>query len=375
MKDTILFGDCKETLSAFLPQSARTCVTSPPYYGLRDYGTATWVGGDPNCKHRKVGKQGSNCITGHKNHDDMGSVGDYIFKSVCPLCGAVRQDSQIGLEETPEEYIESLVNVFRSVRDVLTDDGTLWVNLGDSYYNYRPGKGQSYPKQTVSKTKQDLPDECNKRGNKLDGLKEKDLIGIPWLFAFAMRNDGWYLRQDIIWHKPNPMPESVRDRCTKSHEYIFLFSKNKKYYYDNEAIKEPAKDWGTRDRTKGKYHNEGTGLQPHSGLTKSYPTKNKRSVWSVTVKPYKEAHFATYPPDLIEPCILAGSEEGDTVLDPFMGAGTTAAVAKSLNRYYIGCELNEDYGKLIQKRIQDYKPVQPVKEVAQEPCINIFDII
>jgi len=302
----------------------------------------------------------------------MGSVGDYIFKTVCPLCGAVRQDSQIGLEETPEEYIESLVNVFREVRNVLTDDGTLWVNLGDSYYNYRPGKGQSYPKQSVSKTKQDLPDNCNKRGNKLDGLKEKDLIGIPWMFAFAMRKDGWYLRQDIIWHKPNPMPESVKDRCTKSHEYIFLFSKNRKYYYNNEAIKEPAKDWGTRDRTNGKYHNEGTGLQPHSGLTKSYPTKNKRSVWSVTVKPYKEAHFATYPPDLIEPCILAGSEEGDTVLDPFMGAGTTAAVAKSLGRNYIGCELNENYGSLIEKRINDY---QPVNKVAQEPCINILDII
>ena len=373
MKDLILFGDCKKTLSAFLPKSARTCVTSPPYYGLRDYGTATWIGGDPNCNHRRDSKvKAENCNTGHKNHDEMYGVGDAIYKTVCPKCGAIRQDSQIGLEETPEEYIESLVSVFRGVRDVLTDDGTLWVNLGDSYYNYRPGKGQSYPKQTVSKTKQDLPDECNKRGNKLDGLKEKDLIGIPWLFAFAMRADGWYLRQDIIWHKPNPMPESVRDRCTKSHEYIFLFSKNRKYYYDNEAIKEPAKDWGTRDRTNGKYHNEGTGLQPHSGLTKSYPTKNKRSVWSVTVKPYKEAHFATYPPDLIEPCILAGSEEGDIILDPFMGAGTTAAVAKSLNRYYIGCELNKDYGNLIQKRIQDY---QPVNKVSQEPTINILDII
>ena len=373
MKDTILFGDCKETLSEFLPQSARTCVTSPPYYGLRDYGTATWIGGDPNCNHRRDSKvKPENCNTGHKNHDEMYGVGDAIYKTVCPKCGAVRQDSQIGLEETPEQYIESLVSVFRSVRDVLTDDGTLWVNLGDSYYNYRPGKGQSYPKQSVSKTKQDLPDECNKRGNKLDGLKEKDLIGIPWLFAFAMRADGWYLRQDIIWHKPNPMPESVRDRCTKSHEYIFLFSKNKKYYYNNEAIKEPAKDWGTRDRTNGKYHNEGTGLQPHSGLTKSYPTKNKRSVWSVTVKPYKEAHFATYPPDLIEPCIKAGSEEGDIILDPFMGAGTTAAVAKSLNRHYIGCELNEGYGNLIQKRIQDY---QPVNKPTQEGCINILDII
>ena len=213
---------------------------------------------------------------------------------------------------------------------------------------------------------------CSRRGNRIEGLKEKDLIGIPWMFAFAMRADGWYLRQDIIWHKPNPMPESVRDRCTKSHEYIFLFSKNKKYYYNNEAIKEPAKDWGTRDRTNGKYHNEGTGLQPHSGLTKSYPTKNKRSVWSVTVKPYKEAHFATYPPDLIEPCIKAGSEEGDIILDPFMGAGTTAAVAKSLNRHYIGCELNEGYGNLIQKRIQDY---QPVNKPTQESCINILDII
>ena len=373
MNDTILFGDCKKTLSEFVPQSARTCVTSPPYYGLRDYGTATWIGGDPNCNHRRDSKvKPENCNTGHKNHDEMYGVGDAIYKTVCPKCGAVRQDSQIGLEETPEEYIESLVSVFRSVRDVLTDDGTLWVNLGDSYYNYRPGKGQSYPKQSVSKTKQDLPDECNKRGNKLDGLKEKDLIGIPWMFAFAMRSDGWYLRQDIIWHKPNPMPESVRDRCTKSHEYIFLFSKNKKYYYNNEAIKEPAKDWGTRDRTNGKYHNEGTGLQPHSGLTKSYPTKNKRSVWSVTVKPYKEAHFATYPPDLIEPCIKAGSEEGDTILDPFMGAGTTAAVAKSLNRHYIGCELNEGYGNLIQKRIQDY---QPVNKPTQESCINILDII
>jgi len=375
MKDTILFGDCKETLSAFLPQSARTCVTSPPYYGLRDYGTATWIGGDPNCNHRRDSKvKPENCNTGHKNHDEMYGVGDAIYKTVCPKCGAIRQDSQIGLEETPEEYIESLVDVFRSVRDVLTDDGTLWVNLGDSYYNYRPGKGQSYPKQSVSKTKQDLPDECNKRGNKLDGLKEKDLIGIPWMFAFAMRKDGWYLRQDIIWHKPNPMPESVKDRCTKSHEYIFLFSKNRKYFYDNESIKEPVKqDWGTRDRTKGKYHNIGSGLQPHSGLTKSYDRKNKRSVWSVTVKPYKEAHFATYPPDLIEPCIKAGSEEGDTILDPFMGAGTTAAVAKSLNRYYIGCELNKDYGNLIQKRIDDY--YQPVEEVSQNGLTELIDTL
>ena len=319
MRDTILFGDCRRTLCAFLPKSARMCVTSPPYYGLRDYGGEQY---------------------------------------------------QLGQEQTPEKFIENLVNVFRQVKNVLTDDGTLWVNLGDSYYNYRPGKGQTYPKQSVSKTNQDLPETSAKRGTKLEGLKEKDLIGIPWMFAFAMRADGWYLRQDIIWHKPNPMPESVRDRCTKAHEYIFLFSKNKKYFYDNEAIKEPAKDWGTRDRTNGKYHNEGTGLQPHSGLTKSYEKRNKRSVWSVTKKPYKGAHFATYPAELIEPCILAGSEQGDIVLDPFMGSGTTAAVAKSLGRNYIGCELHEEYGDLIQKRIDEY---EPVVEVTQSPLLDIIN--
>ena len=321
MRDTILFGDCKETLSAFLPKTARMCVTSPPYYGLRNYGD---------------------------------------------------EDKQIGQENTPEEYIQNLVEVFRGVRDVLTDDGTLWLNIGDSYYNYRPGKGQALNKQTVSNSKQDLPDKCARRGNKLDGLKEKDLIGIPWMLAFALRADGWYLRQDIIWHKPNPMPESVRDRCTKSHEYIFLLSKNKKYFYDHEAIKEPAKDWGTRDRSKGKYHNEGTGLNPHTGLSKSYPTKNKRSVWSITNKPYRGSHFAVFPHDLIEPCIKAGSQEGDCVLDPFMGSGTTAMVAKSLGRDYIGCELHEDYGNLIQKRIEEYHPVE---EVSQEPTVNILDII
>ena len=299
MKDLILFGDNRQTLTQF-DEKARCCITSPPYYGLRDYGG---------------------------------------------------EDKQIGQENTPEEYIQNLVEVFRLVRDNLTDDGTLWVNIGDSYYNYRPGKGQSYPKQSVSNTKQDLPDKCSKRGNKLEGLKEKDLIGIPWMLAFALRADGWYLRQDIIWHKPNPMPESVRDRCTKSHEYIFLLSKSKNYYYDNEAIKEPAQDWGTRDRTNGKYHNEGTGLQPHSGLTKSYSKRNKRSVWSINKKPYKGAHFATYPEELIKPCILAGSEKNDIVLDPFMGSGTTAAVARSLGRYYIGCELHKDYSKLIGERV------------------------
>ena len=309
MVDLILFGDCKETLKQFPRNSAQMCVTSPPYYGLRDYGGET---------------------------------------------------EQIGQEDTPEQFVDNLVSVFREVRDVLKDDGTLWVNIGDSYYNYRPGTG-GLPKQTVSRTSQDLPTQCNRRANKLDGLKEKDLIGIPWMLAFALRADGWYLRQDIIWHKPNPMPESVKDRCTKSHEYIFLLSKQRKYYYDNEAIKEPVKqDWGKRDRTTGKYHNPGTGLQPHSGLTKSYERKNKRDVWSVTNKPYKGAHFACFPPDLIEPCILAGSKKGDIILDPFMGSGTTASVALTHDRHYYGCELHEDYGSLIQKRIRSVPTKLPM---------------
>jgi len=269
MRDLILFGDCRKTLKEF-DEKPRMCVTSPPYYGLRDYGG---------------------------------------------------EEDQIGQEQTPEEYINNLVEVFREVRNVLTDDGTLWVNIGDSYYNYRPGRGQGLVKQTVSNTKQDLPDVCPRRGNRLEGLKEKDLIGIPWMLAFALRADGWYLRQDIIWHKPNPMPESVRDRCTKSHEYVFLLSKNQNYYFDVNAIKEP--------------------------------TRRKRSVWNIQNKPYRGSHFAVYPPELIEPCIKAGSEEGDIILDPFMGSGTTAMVAKELGRDYIGCELHEDYGKLIQKRLNE----------------------
>ena len=254
----ILQGNCLDRLKDLKDQSINTCITSPPYWGLRDYG----------------------------------------------------EGEQLGLEDTPEEFVENLVNVFREVKRVLHDSGTVWLNLGDSYYNYRPGKGQSLIKQTVSNTNQDLPQEVARRANKIDGLKEKDLVGIPWRVAFALQADGWYLRQDIIWHKPNPMPESVQDRCTKSHEYIFLLSKNAKYYFDNEAIKIPVKnDWGTRDRTNGKYHNEGSGLAPHSGLEKSYETANKRSVWTITTKPYSEAHFATYPPDLIEPCVLAGCPE------------------------------------------------------------------
>ena len=325
MRDTILFGDCRETLKQF-DEKARMCVTSPPYYGLRDYGG---------------------------------------------------EDSQIGLEQTPDEFIDELVKVFREVKNVLTDDGTCWVNLGDSYYNYRPGRGQGLAKQTVSNTKQDLPDVCPRRANRIGGLKEKDLIGIPWMFAFAMRADGWHLRQDIIWHKPNPMPESVKDRCTKSHEYIFLLSKSKNYYYDHESIKEKAvgERWG--GNTPINMKNTKDNDNQFSGLTRErrmvYDKKNKRSVWKVRTKPYKGAHFAVYPPELIIDCIKAGSKEGDIVLDPFMGSGTTAMVAKSLGRDYIGCELHEDYGNLIQKRVSEYRPSVPVMEVTQSPLLDALN--
>ena len=299
----IEFGDCRETMRKWASEGikAQTCVTSPPYYGLRDYG----------------------------------------------------HDGQIGLEETPEQYIEAMVEVFRCVWDVLEDDGTLWLNIGDSYYNYRPGKGQALVKQSVANSNQDLPQTCARRGNKLDGLKEKDLIGIPWMLAFALRSDGWYLRQDIIWHKPNPMPESVQDRCTKAHEYIFLLTKSPKYYYDIDSIKEDAHTTDTSDRNRDETRlNNTPGRTRMAGLTTNhYEKKNKRSVWTVTTKPYEGAHFAVFPTDLIEPCILAGAPSGGVVLDPFMGSGTTAQVAQDVGRKYLGCELNPAYQPLQKKRL------------------------
>jgi DNA modification methylase len=358
----IEFGDCRETMRKWASEGikAQTCVTSPPYYGLRDYGTGKWIGGDENCSHKRDSKYSDKTITGHANKDL--TVGDAIYKSVCPKCGAVREDKQLGLEETPEEYIKSMVEVFRCVWDVLEDDGTLWVNIGDSYYNYRPGKGQALVKQSVANSEQDLPKTCARRGNKLDGLKEKDLIGIPWMLAFALRADGWYLRQDIIWHKPNPMPESVQDRCTKAHEYIFLLSKSSKYYYDSKSISEPHKDvsvkrWGDggEDTENTKYDKQNPQTSVGNLRNGSNPLRedgaNKRSVWTVTTKPYEGAHFAVFPTDLIEPCILAGAPVGGVVLDPFMGSGTTAQVAQTLGRKYLGCELNPAYQPLQNKRL------------------------
>ena len=348
MSIKIYQGNCLDTLKKIESQSINTCITSPPYWGLRDYGTGEWEGGDPNCPHMRTTKIGKDTSTGHKAMFEQGNVvGDAIYKNECPKCGAVRKDSQLGLEETPEEFVENLVKVFREVKRVLRDDGTVWLNLGDSYSS---GGITTTTNQTLRGDK----DYGVTRPKPSEGIKPKDLIGIPWRVAFALQADGWYLRQDIIWHKPNPMPESVRDRCTKAHEYIFLLSKSPKYYFDNEAIKEDASTVATKrnkmgegyqaDYAKGKRFSDGERVW---GSTK----RNKRSVWTVTTKPFKGAHFATFPMDLIEPCVLAGCPEGGTVLDPFGGSGTTALLANGHNRNAILCELNEEYIEIAKERL------------------------
>ena len=327
MTTKILKGNNLDTLKTLDDQSINTVVTSPPYWGLRDYGTGTWEGGDPDCPHMRTTKISVNTATGHKGMADKGhAVGDAIYKDICPKCNAVRKDSQLGLEDTPEQFAHNLVMLFREIRRVLRDDGTVWLNLGDSYSS---GGRRTTTNQSLRGDK----DYGVTRPAPSEGIKPKDLIGIPWRVAFALQQDGWYLRQDIIWHKPNPMPESVRDRCTKAHEYIFLLSKNVKYYYDHEAIKE---DCITNN---------------------NYTKKNKRSVCTVTTKPFKGAHFATFPMDLIEPCILAGCPEGGTVLDPFGGAGTTAVVSNKHNRNAILCELNKEYIEIAEKRLESDLPL------------------
>lgn len=283
-------------------QSVNCCVTSPPYYGLRDYG----------------------------------------------------HNGQIGLEETPDAFVQKLVEVFREVKRVLRDDGTLWVNLGDSYSG--SGKG---PAGNLGNKHNERHLEHKTGGIVSDGTKPKDLIGIPWMVAFALRADGWYLRQDIIWHKPNPMPESVQDRCTKAHEYIFLLSKSSKYYYDIEPIREPIKPTSgviNGVSLMGEHRLKEGGRKTEKREYEEIKGANKRSVWSVNTKSYEGAHFATYPPELIEPCILAGCPKGGVVLDPFGGSGTTAAVANEHNRDAILCELNPEYIPLIKERLSKVQP-------------------
>lgn len=307
----LIQGDCLEVLKTLPSESVNTCITSPPYWGLRDYGVK----------------------------------------------------DQLGLEKTPEEYTTNMVKVFREVKRVLKKDGTLWLNLGDSYaMSSMRGKNSAF-KGAVDQSKQGIV------GIKKfipEGLKPKDLVGIPWRVAFALQADGWWLRQDIIWHKPNPMPESVKDRCTKSHEYIFLLSKSKKYYYDYEAIKEPLKASSIKRNQSGWNGNEDRGYvdgpQNHmskylgSDKAKKATHKNKRSVWTITTKPLKEAHFATFPEDLIAPMIKAGCPKGGTVLDPFIGAGTTGLVALKQGKNCIGIELNPEYIKIAEKRTKTIQP-------------------
>jgi len=322
---TIYCGDSLDVLKSMADESVDCCITSPPYWGLRDYGTATWIGGDAECDH-KVGRfeySVSKMQAGNK-----GSAG-HQARDICPKCGAIRKDKQLGLEKTPEEYVSNMVQLFREVRRVLKNDGVLWLNLGDSY-NGSGGAGGDY---NAGGIKEGQP---KYNGRNIGSLKPKDLVGIPWRVAFALQADGWWLRQDIIWHKPNPMPESVRDRCTKSHEYIFLLTKSARYYFDSEAIKEPANYDGRKDTVM-------------KGSAK-YQIRNKRSVWTVTTKPYKEAHFATYPPDLILPCVKAAKPDA-VILDPFFGSGTTGLVAVQNGRRYIGIDLNPEYCAIAAKRI------------------------
>ena len=341
----------------FIPlanKSVHTIVTSPPYYGLRDYGTATWQGGDSECKHYVSGDGlPGETNAGEKQQSNHGSM--RVAKDVCPHCGAVRIDEQIGLEVTPDAYIANLVEVFRECKRILRDDGTLWVNVGDSYFSDTKGSGGKNGHLNTP-TGNNAPAYYEPRKfERTNYMKPKDLIGIPWMLAFALRADGWYLRQDIIWAKPNPMPESVKDRCTKSHEYIFLLSKSAKYYYDNEAVKEPATDRPVDSWEKRKAGGAGSGTLENghnSSLAKGAGyshtvgngiTRNKRDVWTVTTKPYKGAHYATFNPDLIKPCILAGAPEGGIVFDPFVGSGTTVATAIQLGRKGIGIDLSFKY--------------------------------
>lgn len=298
----ILTGDCRERLAELPDASVHCCVTSPPYFGLRDYGV----------------------------------------------------DGQMGLEPTPDEFVAGMVDVFREVRRVLRDDGTLWLNIGDSY----SGSNQTGGTNSLETGKRQGR-MFNAPKTRTPDAKPKDLIGIPWMLAFALRADGWYLRQDIIWSKPNPMPESVRDRCTKAHEYLFLLSKSPRYHFDAEAIAEPISQstverWGgavARTHEIGTSNEQRRQLRGENTCGNNGVSRNKRSVWTINPQPFREAHFATYPPALIEPCLLAGCPNGGTVLDPFGGAGTTGLVADRLGRNAILIELNPEYAEIARKRI------------------------
>jgi DNA modification methylase len=343
----ILNCDVMDGLRQLPDESVHCVVTSPPYYGLRDYQTGTWDGGDPGCDHTAVRRgHGEN----EKQASSAGTSRDKIVGGDCRLCGAKRIDHQIGLEPTPDVFVSRLVDVFRDVRRVLRSDGTLWLNMGDSYASTTSAtgaRGGSYAAERSQwegvPTRREIP----------PGLKTKDLVGVPWMLAFALRADGWWLRSDIIWAKPNPMPESVTDRPTKAHEYIFLLTKSERYFYDSDAIREDAVKTGSVAHLAG---GKGIRAGTRAGLVGCYDAdagRNKRSVWTIATAPFAEAHFATFPPEIPEICIKAGCPVGGTVLDPFSGAGTTCLVADRLQRNGIGIELNPEYAAMAERRIQD----------------------
>ena len=354
MTSKILVGDVLVMLGTLEDASVDCVVTSPPYWGLRDYQTASWNGGDEECEHT-VSHYSDNL----KPHVDRPFRGD---RSLCLKCGAVRVDNQIGLEPTLAEFVATMVKVFGEVARVLKPSGTVWLNLGDSYTSggrksYNPGASALHPAQQKGMARPEVP----------NGLKPKDLCGAPWRVAFGLQDDGWYLRQEIIWHKPNPMPESVRDRCTKAHESIFLLAhpdSGGKYYYDADAVRERQGNEMTAEEYRSRLGSSfGGSIKTRFGIDKkdggrSHPLgRNKRSVWTITTKPYSQAHFATFPPELPRTCILAGCPEGGTVLDPFAGAGTTLLVANQLQRHAIGIELNPEYAAMAEDRIYSEAPL------------------
>jgi site-specific DNA-methyltransferase (cytosine-N4-specific) len=377
---TLYVGDVRDVLAEMPDGSVDCVVTSPPYWGLRDYGTGVWEGGDPGCDHKSANPSAEHDEGREraKRYKDEGrSTGQHggwegrawrgDGSSTC-RCGASRVDQQIGLEPTPETYVEQMVAVFRQVRRVLSDHGTCWVNLGDSY-----ASAWACDRRNVVGSGSLEHGKREDRPNRLvGGLKEKDLVGIPWRVAFALQADGWYLRSDIIWSKPNPMPESVTDRPTKAHEYVFLLSKQPRYFFDQEAVREKYQDGpgltggayappgqtphgnarGPDGRHTTRVLGAGGSIQHRDGERWPNGGRNIRSVWEIATQPYPEAHFATFPEALAERCIKAGCPEGGVVLDPFMGSGTVALVARNQRRHSVGIELNEDYARLCARRLQ-----------------------